>query len=115
MPKKPFPGGQKFQPIFSLRMSLLWQDELNPRVRCAFGNVLFIQGEPVCPSVLCWPLGNALFSPTQLQFHLWASEESIYKDNPELYKQKKRLELSLTSSSQGKTSVKKNCYNPVGN
>ena len=22
---------------------LLWQDELNPRVRCAFGNVFFVQ------------------------------------------------------------------------
>ena len=27
---------------YNLRM-LLWQDELNPRVRCAFGNVEFLQ------------------------------------------------------------------------
>ena len=27
---------------------LLWQDELNPRVRCAFGNVLLIFGVSTC-------------------------------------------------------------------
>ena len=27
--------------------NLLWQDELNPRVRCAFGNVSFPDGNPL--------------------------------------------------------------------
>ena len=30
---------------------LLWQDELNPRVRCAFGNVSFISVFEILPNI----------------------------------------------------------------
>ena len=30
---------------------LLWQDELNPRVRCAFGNVSFPERDQACQEI----------------------------------------------------------------
>ena len=133
------------------RLGQYWADQIIARKLKFLSKINFflVSGEPICPGVLCWPLGMiawlhmieymiaydvfyCMLTCVALDFHAHLKGTCFTKKNSNRTETHKIEALQHSKSQfniinimpllmafltslfiQGKTSVKKNCYNPV--